>query len=177
MSVGQKIRNRRKELGMTQKQLGELCGMADSAIRKYESGRITPKQQTLQKIARALQTTEWELLGADFESHDDGSSAVIIDLDGIDKKIAQKLTASNDPKGIRLGLALETESDRKALEHILENGSTPPEYVARLLSAFEKLNFPMQKMLVEHAENMLKYNSFMDEISSIEQLVADDTKE
>ena len=40
MSIGQRIKDRRISLGMTQKQLGELCGMADSAIRKYESGKI-----------------------------------------------------------------------------------------------------------------------------------------
>lgn len=177
MTVGQKIRARRKELDMTQKQLGELCGMADSAIRKYESGKIVPKQQTLHKIAIALRTTEWELLGADFESHDDGSSAVIIDLDRIDKGIAQRLTSSADPKGKRIGLVLENEADKKALAHVLGNGSTSPEYVARLLTAFGKLNFLMQKMLVEQAESMLKYASFVDEISGAEQIGADDTKE
>ena len=35
MSVGENIKRIRKEKGLTQKQLGELCGLADSAIRRY----------------------------------------------------------------------------------------------------------------------------------------------
>lgn len=52
--TGDKIRKLRKEKGLTQKQLGELCGIADSNIRKYESGKQNPKLETLQKIAKAL---------------------------------------------------------------------------------------------------------------------------
>ena len=61
MSIGQRIKERRLELGMTQKQLGELCGMADSAIRKYESGKIIPKKSTIEKITHALSISEMEL--------------------------------------------------------------------------------------------------------------------
>ena len=63
MTIGERIKTLRKGNNLTQKQLGELCGMADSAIRKYESGKISPKRQTLQKIANALEVSEWELLG------------------------------------------------------------------------------------------------------------------
>ena len=40
--------------GLTQKKLGELCGIADSNIRKYESGNQNPKIETLQKNSRCL---------------------------------------------------------------------------------------------------------------------------
>ena len=36
-SVGEIIKKLRIERGLTQKQLGELCEMADSAIRRYEN--------------------------------------------------------------------------------------------------------------------------------------------
>ena len=35
-------------------ELAEKCGTVGSAIRKYESGKITPKIETLQRIAAAL---------------------------------------------------------------------------------------------------------------------------
>lgn len=54
MTTGEKIRAARKDKGLTQKQLAEACGMADSAIRKYESGTQVPKMGTLIKIANAL---------------------------------------------------------------------------------------------------------------------------
>lgn len=62
MTIAQRIKNRRKELGLTQKRLGELCGMPDSAIRKYESGRITPKLHTLKRIANALEVPIYDLI-------------------------------------------------------------------------------------------------------------------
>lgn len=52
--TGDMIRKYRTEKGLTQKKLGELCGIADSAIRRYEAGNANPKIETLQKIADAL---------------------------------------------------------------------------------------------------------------------------
>ena len=53
-NTGNLIRKYRKKRGLTQKQLGDLCGIADSNIRKYESGKQNPKIETLEKIADAL---------------------------------------------------------------------------------------------------------------------------
>lgn len=52
--TGDLIRKYRKDKGLTQKQLGERCGIADSNIRKYENGRQNPKFETILKIASAL---------------------------------------------------------------------------------------------------------------------------
>ena len=49
---------------MTQKELAEKCGMADSAIRKYESGKVTPKLDTIAKIARAMGLYAGDLVDA-----------------------------------------------------------------------------------------------------------------
>lgn len=54
MGIGNNIREFRLKNGLTQKQLGERCGMADSAIRRYELEKANPKIETLQKIADAL---------------------------------------------------------------------------------------------------------------------------
>ena len=63
MSVGENIRKLRKEKGMTQKALGTLCGINEANIRKYESGKQNPKLQTIEKIATALETTPFNLMG------------------------------------------------------------------------------------------------------------------
>lgn len=52
--IGEDIKRTRKYRGLTQKKLGELCGIAESNIRKYENGKQNPKKETLQKIANAL---------------------------------------------------------------------------------------------------------------------------
>ena len=63
MTVGERIRNARKNAGLTQKQLGEKCGIAEPTIRRYELGKLNPKYETLQKIATALDVPITELLG------------------------------------------------------------------------------------------------------------------
>ena len=65
MTIGEKIRKARTDAKMTQKELAEKCGMADSAIRKYESGKITPKLDTLARIARAMGLYAADLVDAD----------------------------------------------------------------------------------------------------------------
>lgn len=62
MPTGAKIKEIRKQKGLTQKQLGDLCGMADSAIRRYENGNANPKIETLKKIASALEVSLDSLL-------------------------------------------------------------------------------------------------------------------
>lgn len=69
MTVGEMIKELRIYKGLTQRQLGELCGMADSAIRRYESDRANPKLETLRKIADALDTSIDVLLGDNWEKY------------------------------------------------------------------------------------------------------------
>lgn len=61
MTTGELIRKCRKEAGLTQKELGERAGIAEPTIRKYESNRLNPKIETLQKIADALKVNVSEL--------------------------------------------------------------------------------------------------------------------
>lgn len=63
MPTGAKIKEIRKRKGLTQKQLGDLCGIADANIRKYENGKQNPKMETLQKIADALGCSLIALMG------------------------------------------------------------------------------------------------------------------
>ena len=57
------IRNRRKELGITQKELAERCGYADhTTINKMENGLVDVTFGRLQQIADILQTTVVDLI-------------------------------------------------------------------------------------------------------------------
>lgn len=62
MNEGLRIKKYRLEKGLTQKELAERCGLFDSAIRRYESGRQNPKKETLEKIAAALEIPVTKLL-------------------------------------------------------------------------------------------------------------------
>ena len=54
MTTGEKIRASRLNAGFTQKRLSELTGIAEPTIRKYESNRLKPKKETLERIAKPL---------------------------------------------------------------------------------------------------------------------------
>lgn len=57
MTVGQNIRRLRKERKLTQKQLGQMCGINEANLRKYESDKQNAKIETIERIAQALGVT------------------------------------------------------------------------------------------------------------------------
>ncbi len=52
--MGQRIRQLRERRGLTQKELANLCGIGESALRSYELGARYPKDKVLDKIAKVL---------------------------------------------------------------------------------------------------------------------------
>ena len=69
MTIGECIREARTKKGWTQKQLGDKCNMADSAIRRYESDRGNPTIDTLKRIAAALEVDVFSLMDFDMASN------------------------------------------------------------------------------------------------------------
>lgn len=62
MGIGENIKKKRKEAGLTQHELSARLGVSPAMISQYESGARNPKRETLIKIANALDVTEQELL-------------------------------------------------------------------------------------------------------------------
>jgi transcriptional regulator with XRE-family HTH domain len=64
MSIGERIKQRRLELGMTQEELAYSTGGKDyKNIWRYENGESKPTVENLLILAKALQTTPNWLLG------------------------------------------------------------------------------------------------------------------
>ena len=63
MTVGERIRAVRKKQALTQKELGEKCGIAEPTIRRYELGKLNPKIETITKISCALDAPLALLMG------------------------------------------------------------------------------------------------------------------
>lgn len=64
MDVGQLIKERRIAKGMTQGELAEKVGVKDSAIAKWENGRVSEiKRSNLKKLADALDISPTQLFG------------------------------------------------------------------------------------------------------------------
>ena len=54
MTIGNKIKQYRKNKQLTQQQLGDLINRSAISIRKYEADDITPSFKVLEEIAKAL---------------------------------------------------------------------------------------------------------------------------
>lgn len=54
MTIGEKIKIRRKELNMTQKQLAEAVGITEATLSRYENNQRIPSAEILKKIAETL---------------------------------------------------------------------------------------------------------------------------
>lgn len=62
MSIGNNIRNLRKEKKMTLKQIADVMGCSPQLISQYENGKRIPKIETIDKIAKALNVPRNDLL-------------------------------------------------------------------------------------------------------------------
>ena len=69
MTTGEKIKQLRKSLGMTQEDLGNKIGVQKAAINKYETGIVVNlKKSTISSLAHALGVSPIELLSPDEHS-------------------------------------------------------------------------------------------------------------
>ena len=58
MTVGEKIKQLRKERGLTQEELGDILGVKKAAVQKYESGQVQNlKQSTIKKLCETFNKT------------------------------------------------------------------------------------------------------------------------
>ena len=63
---GKRLRELRKEKGLTQQQLGDIVGVTKVSICCYENGTRTPTLETLIDLADALNTKITDLLAIDY---------------------------------------------------------------------------------------------------------------
>lgn len=64
MKFNERLKNTRKEHGLTQMELAEKAGIAVNSVRLYESGKVVPKLDTIAKIARAMGLYAGDLVDA-----------------------------------------------------------------------------------------------------------------
>ncbi|WP_190286039.1 MULTISPECIES: helix-turn-helix domain-containing protein [unclassified Pantoea] len=79
--IGERIRLRRRELGLTQKEIAQHLGRSASAVTQWESGATYPNGQNLVKLAEILKTDAQWILSGDYQDnkwgidYDDWSTA------------------------------------------------------------------------------------------------------
>lgn len=118
--IGGRIKHFREKRGMTQKELGEKCGIDAANIRKYESGKQNPKLSTLNKIADALGTTVWELSDPLFAGQE--GTPVLKPTENASPETMEFFKQHEEGvKTVLNLLRLEQEQEKKLLEQIIKD--------------------------------------------------------
>ncbi|WP_286909681.1 helix-turn-helix domain-containing protein [Clostridium sp. UBA1652] len=115
LTLGNVIRKRRKELGLTIKELAQKVDLSEQAISQYELDKRVPDEFTLVKISRALNIASIKLLSASGKDTEDIKlfyDTVTTSLtDSINKKYYDKLSADDIKKMLAPhGLNLNTSA-------------------------------------------------------------------
>ncbi len=71
MTIGQRIKECRKKMGMTQEEFSEVMYMPKSTISAYERDVVDLKLGTIKELAKALHTTVGYLIEGEKEEFDD----------------------------------------------------------------------------------------------------------
>ena len=107
MTIGQRIRSRRKELNLTMKDIFERENIKTGNLSELENDKYLPSVQTLISLGRALDCSiDWMLTGAEFHAQQPES------LDFRTLKTEQGLMCDGSP-------LLEDEADLVAMYRLL----------------------------------------------------------
>ena len=71
MVFGQRLREARKKLNLTQAELAQIIGVKAAEVSQYESNKRTPRQPILNKLLDTLHITADEVLGREISVRDD----------------------------------------------------------------------------------------------------------
>lgn len=103
MKFAERLKRRRREKGLTQKDLADFLDVSHTTVSKWENGVFDPDTETLKKMARYLNVSVDYLVGNDEEEEE----SKIID---ILEEIQKNPSYIRDPKTGRLITIGETEA-------------------------------------------------------------------
>lgn len=124
--LGNAIRRRRKEIGLSQEQLAEVLGVTKSTISKYELGQRDPGLDQLVPLAEALNCTIFDLITEPYHKSIKYGFDAGYDLheeefhDEVSFAYDELQRRKNDPQYIRMLLAfnnLNTDGQQRAVEY------------------------------------------------------------
>lgn len=136
MTVGERIRNTRKSVGMTQKELADKIGVTYVVVSQWENGRRNPKVKSLETIAKALDVPLHTLVGINPEVNSPENQKV---ADDVAKMLVQAgITIKSTSQKDKMDAAfdkLNKEGQRVAVERVEELAEIPKYQRQDLLEA------------------------------------------
>jgi transcriptional regulator with XRE-family HTH domain len=117
---GSKLYNRRKELGLTLEEVGDIVGVSKSTVRKWETGYIeNMKRDKIALLAKALQTTPLYIMGI----KDVVVSEEPISFTKSEKELVHKYRNIDDKGKHTVDTVLEMEYIRCNKPHLIVNAA------------------------------------------------------
>ena len=124
--IGQRIKERRKELHITQTQIQEHCGISSGNLSGIETGRYLPSAVSLIELARILDcSVDWILTGessnsknlsfVDIKENDRKLLDYFHDMSEADQEDLLLIAEMKDNKGKRQGNAKSSPSENDDL--------------------------------------------------------------
>lgn len=112
--IGQRIRQRRKELHITQIEIQEACGISSGNLSGIETGRYLPSAITLIELAKILHcSVDWILTGESLISN----NSVFTDINESEKQLLNYFSLMSDlDKEDLLMIAAMKANKRKATQ-------------------------------------------------------------
>jgi transcriptional regulator with XRE-family HTH domain len=96
MTIGENIARLRKEKALTQAELGEILGVSNQAVSKWESGMTMPDIMLLPEIAKVLGITLTDLYGiSDKDAKEESSKVAKVNAE-VDQKVLNICVKTND---------------------------------------------------------------------------------
>ena len=143
--IGNKIKNARKAKGLTQAQLAKRLGIAYQNIGQWESGKRSPKLETIKAISKALGLKDYELLDP----------------------IAYEY-------GVSQGINLETWGNKMVEDCLAAEGYTYSELEFSLINAFSCLNRKGQQVAVNRLQELTEIPRYRADVAAGAEDPADD---
>ena len=117
--IAERISKRRKELGLTQKDLAEKLNVSDKTLSRWETGKQIPDALTIPEIAKMLDISINELYGVTCEESHTTTSAEIMD----DRRInSYKVTSAFSGLMFLIGYVLYSQTG--SYWHYMKVGAT-----------------------------------------------------
>ena len=158
MTIGEKIRNKRKELGITQKELAAIMNVGQSYISQYENDYLSPGFDTLEKFASGIGCSVADLLPIETLTTQHvqnlppaDSSTIISRLEEIEKDFDEIV----DREGFESIYNALLETLR-----FLKSQSLPDPERAQLLRLFDGLNQEGRQRLTDYALDLTSIDKY-----------------
>lgn len=115
MTIGQRIRERRESLGITQVSLADAIGERKQTLYKYETGVVTNIPiDKIEAIASALQTTPASLMGWEEPgAQSSGAPAVFDDFTYAMYEESRELTPENRQKLLEMAQFFRQQQEKE----------------------------------------------------------------